>query len=202
MIAKRHSVPISAVATRYVLDIPSVKAVIVGTRLGSNSEEYVGENLKAFTFKLADEDRALIAKAQEGLTEIPGDCGDEYRRAPFLTAAGDLSHHIAEQDRHQLVRDAVNAGKRIEYVTGSKWEPIAVSWTQPIKYLICARSEKIWITMLMKMIRATAAPFAQATQSTSQGQQQTLLFPTLCQTWAGNRQEARPSGSSTPLKGL
>lgn len=25
---------------------------------------------------------------------IPGDCGDEYRKAPFLTASGDLSHHL------------------------------------------------------------------------------------------------------------
>ena len=25
---------------------------------------------------------------------IPGDCGDEYRRPPFLTASGDLSHHL------------------------------------------------------------------------------------------------------------
>ena len=25
---------------------------------------------------------------------IPGDCGDEYRRPPYLTASGDLSHHL------------------------------------------------------------------------------------------------------------
>src|SRR6187402_3524624 len=38
IIGKKHGVPISAVATRYVLDIPSVKSVIVGTRLDANSE--------------------------------------------------------------------------------------------------------------------------------------------------------------------
>ena len=27
-------------------------------------------------------------------TPIPGDCGDEYRRPPYLTASGDLSHHL------------------------------------------------------------------------------------------------------------
>ena len=27
-------------------------------------------------------------------TPHPGDCGDEYRRPPFLTASGDLSHHL------------------------------------------------------------------------------------------------------------
>ena len=28
------------------------------------------------------------------MTPIPGDCGDEYRKPPFLTASGDLSHHL------------------------------------------------------------------------------------------------------------
>ena len=38
--------------------------------------------------------RAEIDKALAGLAPIPGDCGDEYRRAPFLTASGDLSDHL------------------------------------------------------------------------------------------------------------
>lgn len=126
-VAKKHGVPIAAVATRWVLDIPGVKAVIVGTRLNSDSGVYAEKNMLAFSFKLDDEDRVLIAKGQEGLNDIPGDCGDEYRRPPFLTAAGDLSHHLTETDRSRAVRDAIAKGQRVEYLTGSKWEPICVS---------------------------------------------------------------------------
>jgi aryl-alcohol dehydrogenase-like predicted oxidoreductase len=126
-IARKHCVPISAVATRYVLDIPSVKAVIVGTRLGANSEAYINSNLKAFSFRLDDDDRELISKAQETLRDVPGDCGDEYRRQPYLTAAGDLSDHLGkETERSCQVREAVERGQRIEYCSGNKWEPIAV----------------------------------------------------------------------------
>lgn len=126
-IAQKHGVSIPAVATRYVLDIPSVKGVIVGTRLGANSEAYIASNLEAFTFTLDDEDRRLIAEAQETLTDIPGDSGDEYRRAPYLTAAGNLSDHLKETDQGRQVREAVARGQRVEYSSGSKWEPIAVS---------------------------------------------------------------------------
>lgn len=127
-VARKHSVSIAAVATRWVLDIPSVKAVIVGARLTAQSRAYAERNLLAFSFWFDDEDRSVIAAAQEGLTAIPGDCGDEYRRPPFLTAAGDLSHHVRETDGAREVREAVAQGKRVEYLTGSKWEPICVSF--------------------------------------------------------------------------
>lgn len=126
-IAQRHGVKIAAVATRYVLDIPSVKAVIVGSRLARHSTDYIDANLEAFSVRLTEEDSALIAKAQQGLQEIPGDCGDEYRRAPFLTAAGDTSDHLKKVDRTKPVTDAIAMGKRVEFSSGSKWEPIAVS---------------------------------------------------------------------------
>lgn len=126
VVAKRHGVPISAVATKYVLDIPCVKAVIVGSRLGDNAAEYAKRNLLAFQVEFSDEDRALIAEAQKGLRDVPGDCGDEYRRAPFLTATGDLSLHMDEStDEFRELRSAVEEGRRIEYRTGSEWEPIA-----------------------------------------------------------------------------
>lgn len=132
VIAQKHKVPVSAVATRYVLDIPAVKGVIVGTRLGVNSEAYIESNLKAFSFRLNAEDKAQIAKAQEALHDIPGDCGDEYRRSPFLTVTGDLSHHIEEHmERRQTVKKAIERGQRVEYSSGSKWEPIAVCLTAP-----------------------------------------------------------------------
>lgn len=130
-VAKRHSVPIAAVATRYVLNIPSVKAVIVGSRLTDDTEAYAIKNLLAFSFKLSQEDKKSIAKAQEALVDVPGDCGDEYRRAPLLTATGDLSQHIDESDRMKSVRQAITEGKRVEYRSGSHWEPIAVSLNEP-----------------------------------------------------------------------
>jgi diketogulonate reductase-like aldo/keto reductase len=126
-IARRHGVPIAAVATRYVLDLPAVAAVIVGSRLSEDSEKYTASNLAAFSFQLSEEDRASIARAQEGLSDIPGDCGDEYRRPPFLTATGDLSHHLQESEQDVKIAKAVAEGYRIEYSSGSEWEPIAVS---------------------------------------------------------------------------
>ncbi|EFQ35807.1 endoribonuclease L-PSP [Colletotrichum graminicola M1.001] len=127
-VAEKHGVPVAAVATRWVLDIPVVKAVIVGARLSGESGKYTAGNLAAFGLSLDDEDRTAIAKAQEALADIPGDCGDEYRRAPFLTAAGDLSDHVKGGDgerRRREVEEAVTGGGRVEYRTGSKWEPVA-----------------------------------------------------------------------------
>lgn len=133
-VAKRHGVSIAAVATRHVLDLPAVKAVIVGTRLTDASEKYSESNLEAFTFQLGDDDRAAIAKAQEGLGDVPGDCGDEYRRPPFLTAAGDLSHHLKPDQQVLKVEEAVTTGLRIEVSGGSQWEPIAVG-SLPLRVL-------------------------------------------------------------------
>ncbi|KAL6250488.1 hypothetical protein RBB50_002790 [Rhinocladiella similis] len=124
-VAQRHGVSIPAVATRFVLDIPSVKAVIVGTRLSANSQSHIARNLEAFSFQLTQDDLDLIHVAQTGLRDIPGDCGDEYRRAPFLTATGDLSDHFSQDSLDKQLQDALSEGKRIEYISGSKWEPIA-----------------------------------------------------------------------------
>jgi aryl-alcohol dehydrogenase-like predicted oxidoreductase len=127
VVAKRHGVSISAVAIRHVLDIPVVSAVIVGNRLSSSSSKHLQNTLSAFSFRLDKEDRILITRAQEKLDHIPGDCGDEYRRAPFLTAKGDLSDHLSPNEEMLAVTKAVVEGKRIEYCSGGKWELIAVS---------------------------------------------------------------------------
>jgi len=125
-IAKKHGVGIAAVAMRYVLDLPAVAAIIVGSRLNEKTEEYTEKNLAVFGFELDDDDRVAIAKAQDDLLDIPGDCGDDYRRKPFLTATGDLSHHLTQKERGIEIEKAATEGKRIEYDSGSKWEPIAV----------------------------------------------------------------------------
>lgn len=135
-VAKGHNVSISAVACRYVLDIPSVKAIIVGTRLTPDSKRYVPRNLQVFSFALTDNDWRLIEEAQNDLADVPGDCGDEYRRPPYLTASGDLSHHLSDDDRGKEVREAVGEGRRVEYVSGSPWEPIAVRGAHPSFFML------------------------------------------------------------------
>ncbi|MDF5724890.1 MAG: aldo/keto reductase [Rhizonema sp. PD37] len=80
-IADKHSVSISNVAVRYILDKPSVGGVIVGARLGLS--EHIEDNAKAFNFTFNTEDLnqiELISNKSRNLHQLIGDCGDEYRR--------------------------------------------------------------------------------------------------------------------------
>lgn len=122
-IADKHGVSVSNVATRWVLEHDHVGGVIVGARLGES--EHRADNLRLFSFSLEDEDLALLEEAFAQATPIPGDCGDEYRRPPYLTASGDLSHHL---DAIPSVFEATPVpGKpgRMRVSTGSVWEPLA-----------------------------------------------------------------------------
>ena len=91
-VADRYGVSIANVAVRYVLEQPAVAGVIVGARPRERS--HLEDNLRLFDFALDEGSRAELAEAQEALDPIPGDCGDEYRRPPYLTASGDLHHHV------------------------------------------------------------------------------------------------------------
>ena len=91
-VADRYGVSIANVAVRYVLEQPAVAGVIVGARPGERT--HLEDNLRLFDFGLDERSRAELAEAQAALDPIPGDCGDEYRRPPFLTASGDLHHHV------------------------------------------------------------------------------------------------------------
>ena len=91
-VADRCGVSIANVAVRYVLEQPAVAGVIVGARPGERS--HLEDNLRLFDFTLDEQSRAELAGAQATLDPIPGDCGDEYRRPPYLTASGDLHHHV------------------------------------------------------------------------------------------------------------
>ena len=75
-----------------MLEHPAVAAAIVGARLGER--RHTDDNLAVFSFALDEDDRARIDEALASTTPLTGDCGDEYRKAPFLTASGDLSHHL------------------------------------------------------------------------------------------------------------
>ena len=122
-IAAKHDVSVSNVATRWVLEQPAVAAVIVGARLGES--EHRADNLRSFAFALDRTDHALIDAALAGAKPIPGDCGDEYRRPPYLTASGDLSHHLKKIPPVFKRISSPDRPGRSYVSTGSVWEPIA-----------------------------------------------------------------------------
>jgi len=125
-IGTKHGASIANVVTRWVLEQPAVAAVIVGARL--LEREHRADNLKLFGFALDDEDRATLAAAFAGTQRIPGDCGDEYRRPPFLTASGDLSHHLDALPKvyeKQPVPGHAPGSERWRVSSGSRWEPLA-----------------------------------------------------------------------------
>ena len=117
-VAKKHGVSVANVATRWVLEQPAVGAIIVGARLGER--EHRADNLKVFGFSLDESDRELLDEAFSKTKDLPGDCGDEYRRPPYLTASGDLSHHLKGEKK------TTTEGKhRQNFSSGTKWEPMA-----------------------------------------------------------------------------
>lgn len=122
-IARKHDVSIANVATRWVLNHPAVAAAIVGARLGEN--EHRADNLRAFSFDFDDDDRAQLERAFTGLDDMPGDCGDEYRRPPFLTASGDLSHHLDAVPSVFTTEAVPGRPERRRVSSGSIWEPLA-----------------------------------------------------------------------------
>jgi aryl-alcohol dehydrogenase-like predicted oxidoreductase/enamine deaminase RidA (YjgF/YER057c/UK114 family) len=122
-IAAKHKVSISNIASRWVLEHPAVAATIVGARIGEN--EHRGDNLNVFSFALDQEDHAALDAAFAGTQPIPGDCGDEYRKPPFLTASGDLSHHLDAIPSIYTPEPVPGRAGRSRVSSGSIWEPIA-----------------------------------------------------------------------------
>jgi aryl-alcohol dehydrogenase-like predicted oxidoreductase/enamine deaminase RidA (YjgF/YER057c/UK114 family) len=120
-IAARHGVSMATVASRFILDEPGVAGVIVGARLGER--EHIADTLRIFDLRLSEADRAGMQAAVDTLQPIPGDCGDEYRRPPFLTASGDLSHHLSELPRPFRVE--TSADGRARCLSGTRWESVA-----------------------------------------------------------------------------
>ena len=122
-VARRHGASVSNVATRWVLDHPAIGATIVGARLGERA--HFDDNRAAFSFALDDDDRAEIAAATALSTPLAGDCGDEYRKPPFLTASGDLSHHLDSVPKAFAATSVEGRPDRQRVSSGSRWEPIA-----------------------------------------------------------------------------
>ncbi|MBW4024547.1 MAG: aldo/keto reductase [Proteobacteria bacterium] len=122
-IARKHGVSVANVATRWVLDHPAVAAAIIGARI--TEREHRADNGRVFAFSLDASDRALLGEAFAATTPIPGDCGDEYRRPPFLTASGDLSHHLATIPHVYQAEPVPGRPDRSRVSSGSMWEPLA-----------------------------------------------------------------------------
>lgn len=120
-IAQKHGVGIATLASHYMLLQPAVAGVIIGARLGKS--EHLAENEGLFLIQLDEADRASIQTALSSLQKIPGDCGDEYRKAPFLTASGDLSHHIDGLPSPYPTQEGADG--RIKALSGTIWEDIA-----------------------------------------------------------------------------
>ncbi|HET6160144.1 MAG TPA: aldo/keto reductase [Dongiaceae bacterium] len=122
-VGRKHKVSIANVATRWVLDHAAVAACIIGARLGES--EHRTDNLKVFNFALDAEDKALLEESFAATKPIPGDCGDEYRRPPYLTASGDLSHHLTAIPPVFTATPVPERPSRQRVSSGSVWEPIA-----------------------------------------------------------------------------
>ncbi|MBK6485621.1 MAG: aldo/keto reductase [Gemmatimonadetes bacterium] len=117
-VATRHGVSVANVASRFILEQPAVAGVIIGARLGVSA--HVHDNRRLFSFSLTSSDRRAIEAATAALADIPGDCGDEYRKPPYLTASGDLSHHLEDfPSPYQVVEGS--DGRRT-CLSGTSWE--------------------------------------------------------------------------------
>ena len=120
-IARQYQVSISNIACRYILEHPAVGGIIIGARLGENA--HVSDNLRLFQFALDEASRASLRAAIKKLQPIPGDCGDEYRQPPFLTASGDLSHHLNSLPPPYVAQTTANGRSKI--LSGTVWEDLA-----------------------------------------------------------------------------
>ena len=120
-IAKNKRLSIANIASRYILEEPAVGGVIIGAR--PSKSEHIQSNLKVLDAALNDTEKAKIATILSQLNPIPGDCGDEYRKPPFLTASGDLSHHIDNFPAPYTTKKGQD--DRTQVLSGTIWEDLA-----------------------------------------------------------------------------
>jgi aryl-alcohol dehydrogenase-like predicted oxidoreductase/enamine deaminase RidA (YjgF/YER057c/UK114 family) len=135
-VARRHDVSMANAACRAILEEPAVGGVIIGARLGMS--EHIRDNLRLFEFQLDDTSRSEIDAAVAKLQPIPGDCGDEYRMPPFLTASGDLSHHIDSLPAPYVAQQITEG--RTMVMSGTPWE----DWAGYCRAL--RRGNRIWVS--------------------------------------------------------
>lgn len=120
-VATRHHVSLSNVASRCILDDPAVGGVIIGAKPGIS--DHLTDNAALLDLQLDMEGKKAIEEALQAFNPIPGDCGDEYRKPPFLTASGDLSHHVDEIPAPFPTSHGQDG--RIKALSGTIWEDLA-----------------------------------------------------------------------------
>jgi enamine deaminase RidA (YjgF/YER057c/UK114 family) len=120
-IAKGRGVSIATLAGAWVLGRGAVDALIIGVRPGERQHR---SDMKALSgISLTADERASIQAVLDKGREVPGDCGDEYRKPPFLTASGDLSHHLDKMPSpYPTVTDTRG---RTRAFSGTSWEAMA-----------------------------------------------------------------------------
>ena len=120
-IARNKSVDIANIASRFILEQEGVGGVIIGSRPGKS--EHISSNRRLSEISLSEAEKQQIEAVLQTLNPIAGDCGDEYRKPPFLTASGDFSHHIANFPAPYAIK--IGHDGRIHSLSGTVWEDLA-----------------------------------------------------------------------------
>ncbi|MFN9688967.1 MAG: aldo/keto reductase [Bacteroidota bacterium] len=120
-ISKKLDLSIAQLASLYIKVEFHCNSVIIGARLGEL--EHITENKQVSNMGLDEESKLEIAHCLKQFNSVNGDCGDEYRYPPFLTASGDLSHHIASFPPAFQVKDEGNS--KYSASSGTIWESFA-----------------------------------------------------------------------------
>ena len=128
-IANDHHVSIANICSRYILDNQLVAGIIIGARLGQSN--HIDDNLNILKTKISKNEINMIRNAQKKLKPIPGDCGDEYRKRPYLTASGDLSHHIQKIPKPYNTKFISKNHKQVS--SNTKWEHCA-SYSRAVRF--------------------------------------------------------------------
>lgn len=119
--AQSLGVSMANAASRFILEQPAVAAVIIGARPGLG--EHLQDNGRILSMAPPEESWEELKKALAAMIPVPGDCGDEYRKPPYLTASGDLSHHIDKLPPPYPTRTGDDG--RTLALSGTVWEDLA-----------------------------------------------------------------------------
>ena len=120
-LGRERGCTIASLATRYILAQPAVGGIIIGARIGES--EHIADSAALCSEPLDSAAHETISAALQDLRSVPGDCGDEYRRPPFLTASGDLSHHL--DSFRPLMEPIALSATRTAVSSGTEWERLA-----------------------------------------------------------------------------
>ena len=101
-VADEYQVSMANICTKYILDQPAVAGVIIGARHGQ--PHHIEDNLRLFKFDIEENHLHKLREALQILDPIPGDCGDEFRKPPYLaldkkeSSGKSLSYYQVSQD--------------------------------------------------------------------------------------------------------